>query len=161
LPNRKHLYRGIFYIGDRKIPCSFVSRAFTPNVHLTTSHMKHTLRPGMKSSSLQTVNYLFNSFVYPLSWRKSLQFCSNKFITAVILTLASFMPAMAQTNTTSLTGEIQDANVLNDARFSSLNATVSSSLIATPSSASNFAKGASTKFGQYATLLVQPRQMQF
>jgi Carboxypeptidase regulatory-like domain len=52
-------------------------------------------------------------------------------------------------------------NVLNDARFSSLNATVSSSLTATPSSASNFVNGASTKFGQYATLLVQPRQMQF
>ena len=38
-----------------------------------------------------------------------MQFCSNKFAVAVLLILASFMPAMAQTNTTSLTGEIQDA----------------------------------------------------
>jgi hypothetical protein len=52
-------------------------------------------------------------------------------------------------------------NVLNDTRFSSLNATVSSALTATPSSASNFVNGASTKFGQYANTLTQPRQMQF
>jgi hypothetical protein len=52
-------------------------------------------------------------------------------------------------------------NVLNDTRFTSLNATVSSSLTATPSSASNFVNGASTKFGQYANTLTQPRQIQF
>jgi hypothetical protein len=51
-------------------------------------------------------------------------------------------------------------NVLNDARFTSLNATYSS-LTATPSPASNFVNGASTKFGQYANTLVQPRQIQF
>jgi hypothetical protein len=38
-----------------------------------------------------------------------MQFCRNKFATAVLLILASFLPAMAQTNTTSLTGEIQDS----------------------------------------------------
>ena len=52
-------------------------------------------------------------------------------------------------------------NVLNDVRFSSLNATASSALTATPTSTSTFINGASTKFGQYTTLLVQPRQMQF
>ncbi len=38
-----------------------------------------------------------------------MQFCRNKFATAVLLMFASFMTAMAQTNTTSLTGEIKDA----------------------------------------------------
>ena len=56
---------------------------------------------------------------------------------------------------------IEVFNVLNDVRFSSLNATYSSALTATPSSTSSFVNGASTKFGQYGTLLVQPRQMQF
>ncbi len=51
-------------------------------------------------------------------------------------------------------------NVLNDVRFSSLNAT-GSGITATPSSVSTFINGASTKFGQYTNLLVQPRQMQF
>lgn len=56
---------------------------------------------------------------------------------------------------------IEVFNVLNDVRFSSLNATYSSALTATPSSTSSFVNGASSKFGQYGTLLVQPRQMQF
>ncbi len=38
-----------------------------------------------------------------------MQFCKNKFATAVLLMFASFMTAMAQTNTTALTGEIHDA----------------------------------------------------
>jgi Carboxypeptidase regulatory-like domain len=56
---------------------------------------------------------------------------------------------------------IEVFNVLNDTRFSSLNATVGDALTATPSSAQNFVNGASTKFGQYANTLTQPRQMQF
>ena len=48
--DKERLYRPIFYVGNRQIPCSLDFFAFTPNVHLTTSHKKHTLRPGMKSS---------------------------------------------------------------------------------------------------------------
>src|SRR5216683_151489 len=43
------------------------------------------------------------------SRRKHMQFCKNKLVAAVLLLLASFLPALAQTNTTSLTGDVQDA----------------------------------------------------
>jgi hypothetical protein len=51
-------------------------------------------------------------------------------------------------------------NVLNDVRFSSLSAS-GSGITATPGSVSTFVNGGGTAFGQYTTLLVQPRQMQF
>jgi Carboxypeptidase regulatory-like domain len=52
-------------------------------------------------------------------------------------------------------------NLLNNVRFSSLNATANDPVTATPSPSRNFTNGASTKFAQYTNLLVQPRQMQF
>jgi hypothetical protein len=38
-----------------------------------------------------------------------MQFCKTKLAAAVLLLIASFLPALAQTNTTSLTGDVQDA----------------------------------------------------
>src|SRR6266567_2807409 len=43
------------------------------------------------------------------SRRKYMQFFKTKLVAAVLLLLASFLPALAQTNTTSLTGDVQDA----------------------------------------------------
>ena len=48
-------------------------------------------------------------------------------------------------------------NVLNDVRFNTLAATTT----ATASTSTTTTNGTSSKFGQYANLLVQPRQMQF
>jgi Carboxypeptidase regulatory-like domain len=56
---------------------------------------------------------------------------------------------------------IEVFNMLNNVRFSSLNATADDPVTATPSASRNFVNGASTKFAQYTNLLVQPRQMQF
>ncbi len=39
-----------------------------------------------------------------------MQFCRSKFITALLLMFASFLPVLAQTNTTSLTGVIEDSS---------------------------------------------------